>query len=99
MVAFFMPDGEGGSLAPDDAERTYATVRAAAGAESFWGGTFTDRRVYCLISRHNGGDYVQRVGELTRDKAFILGIFESKDEHGLTRFVVQSLRQTIHVDP
>ena len=99
MVSFYMPDGDGGHLPADEAEETYAQVRALAEAESFWGGTFTDRRVHALTSRHNERDYRQCVGDLTSDRLFVLAIFESLDERGRKRFVVQSLRQTVHVDP
>ena len=99
MVAFFVPDGDGGQLPADQAEDVYATVRRAAEAQSFWAGTFTDRRVFALTSHHNGRDYPQRVGDLTSDRLFVLGIFQSTDERGHERYVVQSLRQTVHVDP
>lgn len=94
---FFMPDGNGGSLQPDRAEEVYATVRAAA-ESGFWGGTFTWRRVYELVSEHNGERYVNRVGELTKDRKGVLGIFQSLDERGRERYVVQSIYSTIHVD-
>lgn len=99
MVAFFMPDGDGGQLPAEEAESTYANVRRVANSASFWTGTFTDRRVYRLTSHHNGRDYVQRVGDLTSDRLFVLGIFESLDEQGRSRYVVQSLHQTVNVDP
>lgn len=99
MTNFFMPDGDGGHMSASDAEETYNNVRGAVEASSFWGGTLTDRRVYTVTSHHNGTDYKQTVGELTSDRLFVLAIFESLDETGHERFIVQSLRQTVHVDP
>lgn len=99
MVEFFMPDGDGGQRPPEEAENVYSTARRAAEAESFWRGTFTDQRVFAVTSRHNGRDYDQRVGELTSDRLLVLAIFQSFDERGRERFVVQSIRHTVHVDP
>lgn len=99
MPSFFMPDGDGGHLSADQAEKTYAQTRAAAEATSFWAGTFTDRRVLAITSRHNGSEYEQRVGELTSDRLLVLAIMESTDERDRQRFVVQTIGQTIHVAP
>lgn len=97
-MQFFFPDGDGGSFPAEKAERLYAAAKKHVEVESFWGGTFTDRRVHSVTSHHNGTDFRQVVGELTRDKKLVLAIFESEDERGRRRFVVQSITSTIHVD-
>lgn len=97
MNAFFMPDGDGGAKPTDEAEQMYSQVRVATEAASYWPGTFTDRRVESLVSVHNGTTYDQRVGELTSDRLLVLAIFESIDERGRSRYVVQSVTQTVHV--
>lgn len=99
MPSFFMPDGDGGHLPADQTEKIYQQARAQAEVSSFWAGTFTERRVFAITSRHNGSDYEQRVGDLTSDRLLVLAILESIDEQGRQRFVVQSIEQTVHVDP
>jgi hypothetical protein len=98
-VPFFMPDGDGGHLPPEKAVAMYENARAVTAGQSFWGGSFTDRRVFEVVSEHNGTTYVNRVGELTRDRKLVVAIFESVDERGQDRYVVQSVGSTVHVDP
>jgi hypothetical protein len=98
-VPFFVPDGDGGHLPPDKAGEMYDNARQIAASQSFWGGSFTDRRVFEVVSEHNGTTYVNRVGDLTRDRKFVVAIFESLDERDRQRYVVQSVGSTIHVDP
>jgi hypothetical protein len=92
-----MPDGEGGRRPRHEWEPLYHAVRAQA-ATGFWS-NFTDRRIYEIVSEHNGRTYTNRVGDLTEDCKFVLGVFESTDDRGLRRYTVQSLTSTIHVDP
>lgn len=60
--AFFVPDGNGGRLPDGEAVNVYDNYRHQIESASYWSGTFTARRVYEVVSDHNGWRSTTRVG-------------------------------------
>lgn len=98
-MEFFLPDGNGGALDNEEAEKFYADLKSAHCRASFWpSDSFTERRVHSIASDHTAGSFYNSIGERNIEGWTALAILESRDDHGRSRFVVVGLNRTSHIE-